>query len=113
MGINLRRGDVVICPLAGDYGKARPAVIIQSDLFNPTHASIVVCPITSHLIDAPLFRIPLEPHLKNGIEVPSQIMIDKMSALKREKIKKRIGTLSTTEYVKLQEGISLWLDCKE
>ena len=41
----MERGDIIICVLNGDYGKPRPAVVIQSDLFNPTHASITVCPI--------------------------------------------------------------------
>jgi mRNA interferase MazF len=35
----------------GDYGKAHAAVVIQSDLFNATHASIVICHISSHLLD--------------------------------------------------------------
>ena len=59
MELLMERGDIIICALSGDYGKPRPAVVIQSDLFNPTHASITVCPITSHLIEAPLFRLSL------------------------------------------------------
>ena len=55
----MRRGDIVICVLASDHGKPRPAVIVQSDLFNETHDSISVCPITTHLVEAPLFRLLL------------------------------------------------------
>ncbi len=40
----MKRGDIVLVTAPGDYGKRRPAVVIQSDLFNDTHASIVVCP---------------------------------------------------------------------
>jgi mRNA interferase MazF len=47
MELLMERGDIIICALSGDYGKPRPAVVIQSDLFNPTHASITVCPITT------------------------------------------------------------------
>ena len=50
MGFLMNRGDIVICVLKGDYGKPRPAVVIQSDLFNLTHTSITICPITSYLI---------------------------------------------------------------
>src|ERR1017187_6373104 len=57
--MEIMRGDVVVCAAPGDYGKPRPAVVVQSDLFNGTHASVVVCLITSHLEDAPLFRIPI------------------------------------------------------
>lgn len=38
-----QRGEIVVCVLSGDYGKPRPAVVVQSDLFNPTHASITNC----------------------------------------------------------------------
>ena len=55
--MEIKRGDVVICAAPGDYGKPRPAVVVQSDLFNGTHSSVAVCLITSHLEEAPLFRI--------------------------------------------------------
>ena len=32
----IKRGDIVTCALSGDYGKPRPAVVVQSDLFNKT-----------------------------------------------------------------------------
>ena len=57
--MEIERGDVVICAAAGDYGKPRPAVVVQSDLFNGTHSIVAVCLITTHLEDAPLFRIPV------------------------------------------------------
>lgn len=37
------RGDIVICALSSDYEKPRHAVVVQSDLFNATHASITIC----------------------------------------------------------------------
>jgi mRNA interferase MazF len=80
MELLMERGDIIICALSGDYGKPRPAVVIQSDLFNPTHASITVCPITSHLIEAPLFRLSLVPNKLTGLTSVSQIMIDKINA---------------------------------
>lgn len=85
----MQRGDIVTCVLSGDYGKPRLAIIVQSDLFNPTHTSIVVCPITSHIIEAPLFRPLLTPNDLTGITVLSQIMIDKVTAIKSEKIAKK------------------------
>lgn len=108
----MQRGDIVTCVLSGDYGKPRPAVIVQSDLFNPTHASIVVCPITSHLVEAPLFRLLLAPDKSTGITIISQIMIDKITAIKSEKIAKKIGKLSSSEILKLDEALRLWLNLK-
>ncbi len=105
----MKRGDIVICALSGDYGKPRPAIVIQSDLFNPTHASIVVCPITSHLIDAQLFRLTLTPSKLNGLSIVSQIMVDKITAIKSEKITQKIGKISHNEMLKLDDAIKLWL----
>lgn len=58
----MKRGTIVVVAARGAYtGKPRPAVVVQSDLFNPTHASITLCPITSDCVDAPLFRLALPP----------------------------------------------------
>ena len=58
----MARGDVVIVAAPGDYGKPRPAVIVQSDAFPESHASVIVCQMTSELVDAPDFRIIIEPN---------------------------------------------------
>jgi mRNA interferase MazF len=105
-----QRGDIVVCVLSGDYGKPCPAVVVQSDLFNPTHASITVCPITSHIEDASLFRLSIEPSAENGLRSSSQIMIDKISTLKREKVHQRIGKLSEKQIEVLNTAIKQWLD---
>ena len=103
------RGDIVVAVLPGDYGKGRPGLIVQSDAFNPTHASVVVCPITSHLIDAPLFRVRLLPSRENGLEAPSEIMIDKMMAIKRARIAKVIGRLSEARMHAVDRALQMWL----
>ncbi|MEZ1817420.1 type II toxin-antitoxin system PemK/MazF family toxin, partial [Pseudomonas aeruginosa] len=46
----MKRGDLVTVALQGDYGKPRPALVIQSDQF-PGTASVVVLPVTSTLMD--------------------------------------------------------------
>jgi len=105
----VKRGDIVTCVLAGDYGKPRPAVIVQSDLFNPTHASIVVCPVTSHIVNAPLFRIDLPCHSKTGLEKASQVMVDKLTAVRADRIKSCIGTLNIKQRIELDKAVKLWL----
>jgi len=105
----VKRGDIVVCALAGDFGKPRPAVVVQSDLFNPTHASTVVCPITSHCIDTPLFRLPLPTNSETGLGRDSQIMIDKLTAIKSDRIKKRIGGVSPKQRQELDKALKLWL----
>src|SRR5450631_2409984 len=92
--MEIKRGDVIICAAPGDFGKPRPAVVVQSDLFNSTHSSVMVCLITSHLEDAPLFRIPVPAGRATGLKVQSQVMVDKAIAIPRHKITGRAGVLS-------------------
>lgn len=110
MAILIKRGDIVLCNLSGDYGKTRPAVVVQSDIFNPTHASVVVCPVTSFLVDSPLFRLEMSPNKKNGLLKKSQIMVDKIIAIKREKVCGKVGGLSHKEQDHLDNAIKLWLN---
>ncbi len=105
----MKRGDIVLTAIPGDYGKSRPVVIVQNDIVNDTHASFVVCPITSHLVDSPIFRLTIEPNAKNGLEISSQIMVDKISVLKRERIKKRIGRVSDEMLVQINRAMAFWL----
>jgi mRNA interferase MazF len=72
----LRRGDLVTVAVSGDFGKPRPALIIQADAF-ADHATVIVLLLSSAVVDAPLLRFTVAPDAINGLRVPSQIMIDK------------------------------------
>lgn len=95
--MELARGDVVLCVASGDYGKPRPAIVVQANLFNPTHASITVCPLTSEIVAAPLFRLDLVPTDANGLKKPSQVMIDKIVSLPRKRISSIIGRVTSQQ----------------
>lgn len=105
----MKRVDLVIVSAPGDYGKPRPAVIVQSDVFNETHASIVVCLITSERQHAPLFRIDVQPSETTGLTVTSQIMVDKIVALRRERIAQQIGHLNDETMVRLNRSLALFI----
>jgi mRNA interferase MazF len=105
----VKRGDVVIVSIQGDYGKPRPAIIVQSDLFNDTHSSIILCPLTSDIQESPLFRITIEPNKNNGLTKQSQIMIDKVTALKRERIVQNIGHIDDDSMIKLNRSLAIFL----
>jgi mRNA interferase MazF len=108
--VKINRGDVVSIAAKGDYvGKPRPAVVIQSDLFNLTHDSVTVCLITSVLHDAPLFRPSIQPSEVNGLKKPSQVMVDKIFSAKRSNIGRKIGTLDKSTMGSIEEAIKLWL----
>src|SRR5580658_3906530 len=108
--MEIKRGDVVICVAPGDFGKPRPAVVVQSDLFNATHSSVAVCLITSHPEDAPLFRIPVPAGKATGLKLESQVMVDKVIAIPRNKITGRAGVLSAGVLKEVDSALRLWLE---
>ena len=93
----------------GDFGKPRPALVVQSDLFNETHASVVVCLLTTDIVDAPLFRISVAPTSGNGLREHSQIMIDKLVALRRDRLGDRIGALDAATMLRVNRSLALML----
>ena len=88
----MKRGDIVTVALSGDYGKPRPAVVIQSDWVDGTD-SVLVCLFTSTLRDAPIFRLPVEPLPANGLKTVSQVVVDKIMAVRRDKCGPVLGRL--------------------
>ncbi|MBS0522927.1 MAG: type II toxin-antitoxin system PemK/MazF family toxin [Proteobacteria bacterium] len=106
----MRRGDVITVALQGDFGKPRPAVIVQSDAFNESHATITVVPITSTVIPAPLFRITVDPSPANGLRRVSQVMVDKIVTVRRERVGKAVGALDSDTMARVGRSIALWLE---
>ncbi len=106
----MKRGAIVIVAARGAYtGKPRPALVVQSDLFNPTHASVTICPITSDCVDAPLFRLTLPPGSRTGLKAVSQVMLDKTVSVPRTAITGEIGECSASELDSVGDGLRLWL----
>jgi len=107
--MGLVRGDVVTVVLASEFGKPRPAVVIQSDLF-ATKESVVVIPMTSDLRpQSVLFRKRMYPTSANGLQLESDIMIDKISAVARARVGKTVGKLSQDEMSELTAALALFL----
>lgn len=104
----MKRGDVVTVALQGDLGKPRPAVIVQSDLFN-AHPSVTILPITGELREAPLFRIAVNPSRDNGLRKPSQVMVDKPQSVSREKIGTAVGSLDDEQMVAINRALAVFL----
>jgi mRNA interferase MazF len=102
----MRRGDVVLAATSGDYGKPRPAVIVQTDAFPQTHTSIVICQMTSEIVDAPDFRVTVDPTERNGLRVRSQIMADKPVTVRRSRIGTLIGHLDGAEMARLNVALA-------
>jgi mRNA interferase MazF len=102
----MRRGDVVTVAAAGDYGKPRPAVIVQTDALPVGHASVIVCQMTSECSDAPDFRVTIEPTEKNGLRVRSQVMADKPVTVRRERIGRQVGRLEDKDVARINTALA-------
>lgn len=105
----MQRGDLVVVAATGDYGKPRPAVIVQTDAFPESHASVVVCQLTSELADAPDFRVNVDPGPENGLRVTSQVMADKPVTIRRERIGQKIGRLGDRDMARLNAALAFVL----
>jgi mRNA interferase MazF len=99
---------MVTVALQGDFGKPRPASVIQSDLFD-AHSSITILPVTGELRDAPLFRISVNPSGLSGLSKPSQMMVDKPQSIAREKIGAVIGHLDDETMLAVNRALAVFL----
>ena len=88
----MKRGELVTIAPPGDFGKPRPALVIQSDQFGET-GTVTVLLVSGTLVDAPLIRITIEPSAANGLTKRSQVMVDKAMSVKRDKIGATSGRL--------------------
>lgn len=102
----MKRGDVVTVAAAGDYGKPRPAVIVQTDALPGDHASVVVCQMTSDRSDAADFCVTIEPTDANGLRMRSQIMADKPVTIRRERVGHVIGRLDNPDLARLNIALA-------
>lgn len=104
----MKRGDLVTVTLQGAYGKPRPALVIQSDLFEQ-HPSVTILPVTSELRETPLFRVAVTPSPDNGLHKPSQIMVDKAQSVPRERIGEVFGHLDDEALLAVNRALAVFL----
>ena len=104
----MKRGDFVTITMQGDFGKPRPALVIQANHFSKS-ATVTVLPVTSTLVAAPLLRIKLQPEMENGLQKPSQVMIDKIMTVKREEVGPTFGRLDANVLVEVERCLALFL----
>lgn len=104
----MRRGDFVTIAMQGDFGKPRPALVIQSEQFDE-HPTVTVLPVTSTLIAAPLLRITVKPDTGNGLKKPSQVMLDKAMTVKRDKLGPAFGRIGVDSMLEIERCLAVFL----
>lgn len=102
------RGDFVTVAVQGDFGKPRPALVIQSDKFDE-HATVTILLVSSTFVNAPLFRITIQPGLENGLQKPSQVMVDKAMTVKRDKLGQAFGRIDADAMVEVERCLAVFL----
>ena len=104
----MKRGDLISVALVRDYGKPRPAIIVQSDEFDHLD-SVTVVPLTSDRLNQEVFRVFLEPSDVNGLRQRSQVMIDKIATLPRAKAGSFIGRVSNDDMAAVDRALAAFL----
>ena len=94
--------------MQGDFGKPRPALVIQSNQFDQ-HATVTVLPVTGTLVDAPLMRITVKPTTENGLQKPSEVMVDKAMTVKRDKLGPAFGSIDADTMVQIDRCLAVFL----
>ena len=100
----MKRGDVVLVVLSGDLGKPRPAVVVQANELGE-RTTIIVCPMSSEVAASTLLRPVLEPSAENGLHVPSQVMIDKVSTIRRSRVRRVLGQIAPDAQRRIDEAL--------
>ncbi|MCG6860209.1 MAG: type II toxin-antitoxin system PemK/MazF family toxin [Chromatiaceae bacterium] len=104
----MMRGDFVTIAMPGDFGKPRPVLIIQADQFNE-HATVTVLLVTNTLIATPLFRGTVQPTADNGLQKPSQVMVDKTVTVKRHKIGQAFGHIDADTMLEIERCLAVFV----
>ena len=104
----MKRGDFVTIAMQGDFGKPRPALVVQANQFDAL-ATVTVLPVTSTLIDTPLMRITVEANARNGLSKPSQVMADKAVTVRRDKVGPAFGTASDELMLTVSRALTVFL----
>jgi mRNA interferase MazF len=104
----MKRGDLVPVVLSGAYGKPRPALVIQSDLF-AKHPLVTVLPVTTELRPIESFRIAVEPSEGNGLRARSQIMVDKAHTIPRDKAGEAFGEVDARTLAAVNRALAVFL----
>ncbi len=109
--LQYNRGDIVLCAdKSGDFtGKPRPFLIVQKTIYIEAKDSLLVCPIST-ILDETGLRIRLNATTENGLTQNSDIHTDKVSTIKKIRVRQIIGKVSKQKMVEVSHSIREWVD---
>jgi mRNA interferase MazF len=106
--VRLTRGAVVTASIGGPSGKPRPFLVLRSDHFTE-HSLVTLLAFTSTLTEAPTLRVTVAPSLGNGLQLPSQAMIDHVQSVRVQRIEREIGRLADGDLAAVTRALSVYL----
>jgi mRNA interferase MazF len=109
----MKRGDVVIVSTRGDYGRPRPAIVVQTDALQAEDGSVIICQMTSELRELAEFRPTIDPSAQNGLQLRSQIMADKPVTVRRDRVRQVVGRLTRDDMRRLDLALAFVLGLAE
>ena len=104
----MKRGDFVSIAMQGDFGKPRPALVIQSDKFD-AHSTVTVLLVSTTLVNSPLFRVSVHPSQTNCLRQTSQVMVDKIMTVKRDKLGIVFGSAGDDVMLEVTRSLAVFL----
>jgi len=105
----LKRGDVVVVSIPGEYGKPRPAIVVQSDMLSDRSEGVIVCPTTTNMLAVEWVRPTLRGNAENGLRTDSQVMADKVQTVHIRRVGRRIGRVSDDDLRRIDISLQLVL----
>jgi len=104
------RGDVILMAdrAGGDFAGKRPGVVVQSDRF-ALLAAVLACPLTSHAETASVLQAPVRLGADLPLSGPSGVMVDKLAAIRRDRVRPAFGRLHPSEMTALERSLALVL----
>lgn len=107
----MRRGDIIVASQRGDYtGKPRPYVVVQRGSTLGHSSSVTACPITSELLGPGKTRIALPAGVTTGLLVASEVEINRIATLRRERVSEVIGQVPSEQMRMIDKALKIWLD---
>ena len=93
-------------PVVGSEQKGfRPVVIVSGDMLNKHLKIVIVCPLTSKIKNYK-GNIVLAPTVQNGISKQSEIMIFHVRSISKDRLVKKIGSITDEELTILKQGLN-------
>ncbi|HOV69968.1 MAG TPA: type II toxin-antitoxin system PemK/MazF family toxin [Clostridia bacterium] len=111
--MSLKRGEIYfadLSPVVGsEQGGVRPVLIVQNDVGNKYSPTIIVAAITSQINKA---KLPTHIEIgaqEFGLPKDSVILLEQIRTIDKQRLKERIGCLSSELMAKVDEALRVSL----